>query len=869
MTLTPKQFKDVAQTYRPRLRYWWPGGYVANDLEELDREIKAISDAGFGGIEIADVYDAISPEDCQVLNPKEYGFASTNWKKAVRQALFSAKQYGITVDLTVGPHWPASTNEATPNDPGTAKELVYGTYAFSGVLPTGTNVSELCQPHYKTKESMIDGSAIDNKLIAIYVAEHTGHDEVEMPAPVPWEKPYTVIKDNIVFDSLKEITPLFENGQLGQDLSVTNDSLLIAVYQRGTGQRVNMFSMGSPNRPDVMDPYAYVVDHFSPVGADLIQSLWNNQILDDELRYLLREVGDCLFEDSLELTSVGHWTDNMLTEFETRAGYSIRPYLPFILGINQDKGVGADKASFQVAPADMAKVETFRHDYYRVLNELYQDYHLAPLRNFAHSLGLKYRSQPYGWAIDSADAGSRMDIVEGESLGFGEDGNDAFRILAAGRDFGGLEILSDEAGAYLFQAYATTLPQLLATLHKNEMAGVNQTYWHGMPYKYAPGAKWPSASAFSPMLGGRGFAEPWSPSQPVWQQLPTYTTYLARVHQVLRYGKNQVDVLVYTDGHNASENKVLPIGSDLTKLGYSYQVATEGLMLKEVAVNSGHLLVKGGTYRALYVPEDIALPQDVSERIAELRAAGLAVVSTLTDLQTALGSSLLAEPSGDLLHYRRMSEDQDFLLVYNQGQTELDLTAVLAEDSYEEWDAWAGEINAVTRTSLNAGELRIFCVNPDATPSQASSEKWISIADQAWTVTLDSWSMVDPDVLEIKHDIYQLEQESLQPWSACAGFEERSGIATYRTSIPSVTALLLPQVNDAMTVKVNGQIVAGNPLTGRYDIATSANQGQNVLEITLASTLNNYINGSPLADYYSIFKPQTYGLSEAYIALSK
>ncbi|MFM2487571.1 hypothetical protein ABW365_03575 [Enterococcus avium] len=103
------------------------------------------------------------------------------------------------------------------------------------------------------------------------------------------------------------------------------------------------------------------------------------------------------------------------------------------------------------------------------------------------------------WLGDrSAAAAAKLDIVEGESLGFGEDGNDAFRLLAAGRDFGGNSILSDEAGAYLFQGYATTLSQLFETLHKNYMAGVNQTYWHGFPFKYAPGARWPGFSAFNP-----------------------------------------------------------------------------------------------------------------------------------------------------------------------------------------------------------------------------------------------------------------------------------------------------------------------------------------------------------------------------------
>ncbi len=107
-----------------------------------------------------------------------------------------------------------------------------------------------------------------------------------------------------------------------------------------------------------------------------------------------------LFEDSLELQSVGHWTTNLLQEFKKRAGYDIRPFLPFVLGINQDKGLGVESSSFQVEQEKEEKVREFRHDYFNVLNQLYQEYHLVPLKEWANSLGLNYRAQPYGWAID-------------------------------------------------------------------------------------------------------------------------------------------------------------------------------------------------------------------------------------------------------------------------------------------------------------------------------------------------------------------------------------------------------------------------------------------------------------------------------------
>ncbi len=95
------------------------------------------------------------------------------------------------------------------------------------------------------------------------------------------------------------------------------------------------------------------------------------------------------------------------------------------------------------------------------------------------------------------------------------------------------------------------------------------------------------------MLGGRGFAEPWGPRQPVWNQLYSYTTYLGRLHELLRYGKNCLDVLVYQSGHNASENKQVKVGKQLTRLGYRYQVMTESLFSESVTIENNQLFTKG------------------------------------------------------------------------------------------------------------------------------------------------------------------------------------------------------------------------------------------------------------------------------------
>ena len=63
-------FRTVDTRYKPRVRWWWPGASVAHD--ELIREVNEIADAGFGGVEIADVYDSISA----FMDPSLYGWGT-------------------------------------------------------------------------------------------------------------------------------------------------------------------------------------------------------------------------------------------------------------------------------------------------------------------------------------------------------------------------------------------------------------------------------------------------------------------------------------------------------------------------------------------------------------------------------------------------------------------------------------------------------------------------------------------------------------------------------------------------------------------------------------------------------------------------
>ncbi|MFD0478692.1 hypothetical protein ACFQ0B_68750 [Nonomuraea thailandensis] len=59
------------------------------------------------------------------------------WNTAVEAALEQAAERGITIDLTIGPAWPAAVPTITPGSAAAAKELAHG----SVTVPAGTTYS--------------------------------------------------------------------------------------------------------------------------------------------------------------------------------------------------------------------------------------------------------------------------------------------------------------------------------------------------------------------------------------------------------------------------------------------------------------------------------------------------------------------------------------------------------------------------------------------------------------------------------------------------------------------------------------------------------------------------------------------------------
>ncbi|OIJ24011.1 glycosyl hydrolase [Nocardioides luteus] len=612
-----KSFRKPGTTTAAGFRWWWPHGLV--DPAEIAREVDQVADAGFGVLEVADVTHSLRARNIDI-DVATYGWGSAPWVAGVKAALAQAAKRGVRVDVTVGPSWPAAVPTITPDDDAACTELVHG----QAVVAAGSTYdAALPEPVVEPAPSVTRSELVTVQAHRItgYVRDRNNNVTSTILDPAS----YLDLSASVEGEHLTWTAPAEPAGATW---------VLLATWQRGSGQE--------PEAGPHTSPRAYVVDHFSRRGAQKVIDLWQDRLLDGELRTLLRKAGGYLFEDSLEIeTDATIWTRDLLDEFQARHGYDLRPWLPFVL--DKDEKYQFSLAAADPATADALRTNEIRDDYNIVLSDLYRDQHLRPMQEFAKSLGMGIRIQPYGLETDTMQHAAVVDVPETESLGFKN--LDDYRVMAAGRDLAGHTVLSCEAICYNGAAYNTTWGanstsptaqnQALFTINSIFVAGVNQLMIHGFPYAKAPDVTWPGFAAFSPYYNNAiGFGEAWGPRTPQWQHVPGIAAYLARTQLVLQTGAAKYDVAFWRHKGWASTG-IGPqwITNNGTKLGWSHSFVSASLLaLDGVDVANGRLAPGGPAYKAVVVGPDslrgnaFTMDIDGAKRLLALGRKGLPIV---------------------------------------------------------------------------------------------------------------------------------------------------------------------------------------------------------------------------------------------------
>lgn len=583
-----KDFAEPGTATAAGFRWWWPNGLV--DPREVEREVDQVADAGFGVLEIADVTHSLNARGIE-MDLGRYGWGTPSWVAGVKAALARGAKRDVRIDITVGPSWPAAVPTITPDDDAACTELAHGQVS----LAAGTTYDGVVPEPVIAPAS----ASTRRELVAVQALRDLG-----------------TVKAITTLDpaSLVDLTDTVVDGRLTWTAPADGAWVLLSYWRRGSAQE--------PEAGPHTDPPSYVVDHFSAAGSGAVVDLWEDEILDRELRRLLQKAGGHLFEDSLEIeTDATIWTPRMLAEFRSRAGYDLLPYLPVVVEAHE-------KYLFAYDAVTTTRV---RDDFNQVLSDLYRDHHLLPLQRFARSLGMGLRVQPYGLETDTVEHAALLDVPETESLGFKN--LDDYRVMSGGRDLAGHTILSCEAACYAGAAYNTTWDRALQTLNSIFAAGVNQCVLHGFAYADAPDVTWPGFAAFSPYYNGAiGYGEAWGPRTPQWRHMPDVAAYLNRTQLVLQTGAPRYDIVFLRQKGWTSTGIGAPWATNTgIPTGWTHTFATPALLdLPLVKVRGGRLAPVGAKVMVIgpdqFRGSERTIAVATARRVLELGRAGLPIV---------------------------------------------------------------------------------------------------------------------------------------------------------------------------------------------------------------------------------------------------
>ncbi|KAL4901559.1 hypothetical protein BDW74DRAFT_181570 [Aspergillus multicolor] len=642
-----QDFKSPSAEYRTRYRYWIPDASV--NITSVISDIEAIKTIGGGGIQFLPFYNFgfnMNPTELPYAAWTEYAFGSEPFKEVFKTAVNASKANDLGFTFFIG----GSQGQGVPSEPltkGLAVHLVYGSASvsggevFDGPIPVDnatelnfhlSDIGDFMHGHEEFGAATLVGVVAAGVVSSMYNGTSEEGDVFFMVS--------------IDEDSLVDLTDLVQDGQLTWEAPGGYDNYtLFAFYERYTNQRAVDAALGAE---DIIANGSWVTDHFSSTGAQLVIDFWEEQILDDEMRELLAQVGEHSIEDSMELASGLWWSESLHDRFQALHGYSPVKYLPLLFHqahsyrieyppYNRTYILSGDEN-----PAD----NKYLQDYRKALSDGYNEY-LATFEEWAHTLGLTHSARPaYHLPLDMPSSMPYITTPELESLAFPTT-DSMLQFTGPVHMVNSSTLISTELGS-VFPAYSLSAGELMIMAKKAFAGGVTSIVLQAMAYsgEYV-GTTWPGLTAVAFFTG-----DGWNPRYPDWRYLDDFFGYVARNQRVLREGAGKKGLAIYSYKEPWDES-VEYEGSELRGVGLSYEyLGPTNLASPEAVVDEKGVLASDGPgYRALVLDHQDYITAAAAQNVVEFARHGLPIVvigdapsiavgSTGQDLVTAIMESL-------------------------------------------------------------------------------------------------------------------------------------------------------------------------------------------------------------------------------------
>lgn len=262
---------------RIMMRWWWFGPAVTD--EELEREVRAMKEAGIGGFEIQPVYPLELDDPARGICNLPY--LSGGFLDALRFVNQKAQELGMRLDLTLCSGWPYGGSKV-PITQGAGMLRVVTVAVLS-------DHSSVAVPNLETGESLIAAWAVPGVL-----GDHLQFSESSVRQLEDLSGARVTVPDRLQFRAV-----------------------MFFISSR-TGMQVKRPAVGAEG---------FVIDHYDASAVEAYLQSTGDRLM----QAFRRKAPYAVFSDSLEVYR-SNWTPDLLAEFRRRRGYDLKPYLLALAG---------------------------------------------------------------------------------------------------------------------------------------------------------------------------------------------------------------------------------------------------------------------------------------------------------------------------------------------------------------------------------------------------------------------------------------------------------------------------------------------------------------------------------------------------------
>jgi hypothetical protein len=576
-------FADPQGTARPKVYWWWLNGYT--DTVRLKQELKAIKDAGLGGVDLFEigVPPFNNPDGMVKAGP---AFMSEASLEAIGLALEEAGKLGLEIGLNLASSWNAGGAWVTPEH--AAKTLYHSRINIKGGEPVKV---ELPFPE------IVDNNGTPRKIEYTASGGPVYYEEVSIVALPASEKSLSdttkILNLTAQFDAKSQIltwdTPQGD-WEVYRFISSNSGEQLLRPSENSAGPILDHFD-STATRMHLM----YFIERLMPLVGDLKQSA---------LKYL--------YLASYEAKDFA-WTSTFPEAFKKLNGYEVYPFLPGLVHPER---------------YDEELLRRFSHDYSETFSELMINNHYAKAKEICNDYGLQIISESGGPGhmhhipVESMKALGALDVPRGEFWYerpyYDEDSVDMVWLvkeIAAAANIYQKDIVEQESFTS-YKDWQESPADLKRYADRAFAEGMNRLVIHGFthsPREYG----YPGIAYFA----GTHFND----KRVWWPKVKPFNDYLARVSYVLQNTDFVSDVLYYYG--EEIPNLVPPKNTRfMVGAGYDYEMINTEILINHLKVDKGDLVLHDKfRYSVLYV-DDEELSLQTLEKLKELAGQGARIV---------------------------------------------------------------------------------------------------------------------------------------------------------------------------------------------------------------------------------------------------